>query len=252
MHPELVTFALHLADLVRPLARAHFRTPLTVEAKADASPVTEADRGIEALLRAEIRRTYPSHGILGEEEGGDLRAARTWVIDPIDGTKSFVTGLPLFGTLIALAEAGRPVLGVIDMPILGELWHGTSGRAWFGEIPAKASRRRLSDARIFIASPDRFAGEDAAAVARLSERAALRRYGGDCYAYGLLASGHCDLVVEAGLAIYDVFALVPVVEGAGGVITDWQGRPLGPDFDGRVLAAANPALHLDALDRLVG
>ncbi|MEH3117665.1 MAG: inositol monophosphatase family protein [Methylorubrum populi] len=252
MREDLVAFALKLADLARPLARAHFRTPLAVEAKADASPVTRADRGIEALLRAEIRRTYPGHGILGEEEGGDLAAEHTWVLDPIDGTKSFVAGLPLFGTLIALAEAGRPVLGVIDMPILNERWHGTGGRAWFEGTPIRTSTRGLPEARLFVTSPDRFKGAQAEAVAALTDAVALRRHGGDCYAYALLASGHCDLVLGAGLAVYDVFALIPVIQGAGGVISDWQGRPLTPDFDGRVVAAANPGLHRAALERLGG
>ncbi|MGX5777588.1 inositol monophosphatase family protein [Methylorubrum zatmanii] len=252
MRDDLLRFALHLADLARPLARAHFRTPLAVETKADASLVTQADRGIEALLRAEIRRAYPDHGILGEEEGGDLGAARTWVIDPIDGTKSFVAGLPLFGTLIALAEHGRPVLGVIDMPILNERWHGAGGRAWLDGAPIRTGARPLSEARLFVNSPDRFRGAEAEAVARLSGEVGLRRYGGDCYAYALLASGHCDLVLGAGLAVYDVFALMPVIEGAGGLITDWQGRPITPDFDGRVVAAANPALHGAALERLAG
>ncbi|MDB5646095.1 MAG: Histidinol phosphate phosphatase [Methylobacterium sp.] len=248
----LMAFAHHLANSVRPLARRHFRTPIAVEAKADASPVTEADRGIEARLRAEIRLAYPEHGILGEEEGGDFSRELTWVVDPIDGTQSFITGMPLFGTLIALVRGGRPLLGLIDMPALAERWHGNGEAAWFGGKPIRTSRRALGEARLLATSPDLFRGGDAEAFAALSAAVGLRRFGGDCYAYGLLASGHCDLVVEAGLKVYDVMALGPVVEGAGGVMTDWTGRPLTPDFDGRVVAAANPQLHAAALRHLAG
>jgi inositol-phosphate phosphatase/L-galactose 1-phosphate phosphatase/histidinol-phosphatase len=248
----LMAFAHHLANSVRPLARRHFRTPLAVEAKADASPVTEADRSIEARKRAEIRQAYPGHGILGEEEGGDFAHDLTWVVDPIDGTQSFITGMPLFGTLIALVRGGRPILGLIDMPALAERWHGNGSSAWFGGKPIRTSRRALAEARLFATSPDLFKGADAEAFAALSAAVGLRRFGGDCYAYGLLASGHCDLVVEAGLKVYDVMALAPVVEGAGGVMTDWAGRPLTPDFDGRVIAAANPELHAAALRQLTG
>ncbi|WP_413629312.1 histidinol-phosphatase [Methylobacterium sp. W2] len=247
---DFLAFAHRLADFAAPLARHYFRTELPVEAKADASPVTAADRAIESLLRAEIRSVYPDHGILGEEEGGDFERPLTWVIDPIDGTKSFITGMPLFGTLIALVADGRPIVSVIDMPALSERWCGTGEAAWFGGRPARTSDRHLSEARLFATSPDIFAGRDSEAFARLSEAVGLRRFGGDCYAYGLLASGHCDLVVEAGLQIYDVMALVPVVEGAGGVITDWDGRALTPAFDGRVVAAANAGLHADALRHL--
>lgn len=249
---DFLAFAHRLADFAAPIARHYFRTELPVEAKADASPVTAADRAIESLLRAEIRSVYPDHGILGEEEGGDFERPLTWVIDPIDGTKSFITGMPLFGTLIALVSDGRPVVSVIDMPALGERWCGTGEAAWFDGRPARTSDRPLPEARLFATSPDIFEGADAEAFARLSEAAGLRRFGGDCYAYGLLASGHCDLVVEAGLQVYDVMALVPVVEGAGGVMTDWDGRPLTPTFDGRVVAASNAGLHAEALRHLRG
>ena len=253
---DILAFAADLADAARPLALAYFRTPLDIVSKADESPVTVADRAIEAHLRGLIEARFPDHGIFGEEmgvkPGAEPDRGPVWVIDPIDGTKSFVAGLPLFGTLIALAEHGRPVLGVIDMPILNERWHGAGGRAWLDGAPIRTGARPLSEARLFVNSPDRFRGAEAEAVARLSGEVGLRRYGGDCYAYALLASGHCDLVLGAGLAVYDVFALMPVIEGAGGLITDWQGRPITPDFDGRVVAAANPALHGAALERLAG
>jgi len=242
------SFAVTLAHDVRPLSRRHFRQPLDVALKADASPVTRADREVEAALRRAIRARYPEHGLLGEEEGGCIAEGWTWVVDPIDGTKSFICGVPLYGTLIALLQDGRPVLGVIDMPALGECWVGDPSGAHFHDSPARTSGcTDLSKARLFATSPEQFAGADAAAWSRVTAAAALRRYGGDCYLYGMLASGHCDLVIEAGLQPYDVMALVPIVHGAGGLITDWQGQPLRADFDGRVVAAATPTLHREAL-----
>ena len=247
MIDEYAAFAHQLADLARPIAKKYFRTALNIEAKEDFSPVTIADRAIEARLRAEIRRAYPDHGILGEEEGGNFEHQLTWVVDPIDGTKSFITGMPLFGTLIALTHHGQPILGVIDMPALGERWDGHSGKARHGDRSTKSSERDLGSARLFATSPDMFSGAAAEKFSALSRAVGLRRFGGDCYAYGLLASGHIDLVVEAGLQVYDVMALVPIIEGAGGVVTDWQGRPISPNFDGHLLAAANPELHAAAL-----
>jgi len=245
---EARAFALTLAHDVRPLSRRHFRQPLGITLKADASPVTCADREVEAALRQAIRERYPEHGLLGEEEGGRIAEGWTWVVDPIDGTKSFICGVPLYGTLIALLQEGRPVLGVIDMPALDECWVGDPSGTHLHDIPARTSGcTELSKARLFATSPEQFAGPDAAAWSRVAGAVAMRRYGGDCYLYGLLASGHCDLVVEAGLQPYDVMALVPVVHGAGGVISDWQGAPLRADFDGRVVAAATPALHREAL-----
>ena len=242
-------FAAELADAARPIALRWFRTPLDIERKGDESPVTIADRAIEDELRARIRAAYPDHAILGEERGQEGSGRYTWVIDPIDGTKSFITGLPLFGTLIALADAGRPVLGVIDAPATGERWVGTAAGTSFGNAPARASGcRSLAEARLYTTSPDFF---DAATWPRydaLSRRAAFRRFGGDCYPYGLLASGHCDLVIEASLQPYDFMALAPVVEGAGGVITDWEGRPLTIASGPRVIAAATREL----LDEVLG
>lgn len=247
---DFVSFGHHLADMARPVARQYFRKSLDVEIKSDSSPVTKADREIEALLRAEIAAVYPGHGMFGEEQGGNFDCAYTWVVDPIDGTKSFVTGVPMFGTLISLLYEQRPVLGIIDMPALGERWSGAGGQAWFGEEPARTSARGLQEARLFATSPDQFEGKDAEAFATMRRHVGLTRFGLDCYAYGLLASGHVDLIVEAGLQVYDVMALVPVVEGAGGVITDWQGAALSPGFDGRVVAAANSGLHAAALQLL--
>lgn len=233
----------------------HFRRPLDYQRKSDASPVTLADQGIERRLRERIAARFPDHGLLGEEFAPVPGERFTWVIDPIDGTKSFITGMPLFGTLLALhdAEAGRPVWGVIDMPALGERWQGDGRAAWFDGQSARVSDcRDLTQAQICCTSPDFFGAADWAAWQRLSGQAAYRRFGGDCYLYGMLASGWIDLVAEVSLQPFDFLALVPVIEGAGGVISDWEGAPLGMDSDGRVLAAATPDLHDQALAALRG
>lgn len=240
-----------LAMVARRIALRHFRTPIAVETKPDFSPVTLADRGIEAELKAIIEARAPDHGIFGEEHGAARDDARlVWVIDPIDGTKSFVTGLPLFGTLVALLDRGRPVLGMIDMPALTECWLGRA------DAPTTLNGRRcrtracrdLRDAVLYTTSPEPFRGQDAAAFAALGGSVRMTRFGGDCYSYGLLAAGHVDLVCEVGLQPYDYLPLVPVIAGAGGVITDWDGQPLTMGSDGRVMAAATPDLHAKALD----
>ncbi|MFG1359073.1 histidinol-phosphatase [Xanthobacter pseudotagetidis] len=249
----LAAFAGELADLARPIVRSYFRTPVGVEWKADASPVTAADRAVERALREAIAARFPDHGVLGEEEAAvGIDRPVVWVVDPIDGTKSFMTGLPLFGTLIAAVVDGRPEVGVIDAPALGDRWVGIAGAgARFNGVPCRTSAAaRLGEARLYATSPDMFTAEESAAFAALADKVALRRFGGDCYAYGLLASGHVDLVVEADLKPYDFMALVPVVEGAGGVITDWRGAPLTIGSGGQVVAAANAALHAAALQEL--
>ena len=245
-------FAQRLADSARPIALRHFRSPLAVELKSDASPVTIADREIEQELRRLIRAEFPSHGILGEEFGVQPGSGHTWVLDPIDGTRSFICGIPLFGTLIALLDDAAPVLGVIDVPALGERWVGAAATPTLcNGTPVRTSGcTRIEDARICTTTPDSFAPADWDRYEAISRHAAVRRFGGDCYGYCLLASGHCDLVIEAGLQPYDHLALVRVIEGAGGVITDWQGKALGLRSDGRVVAAATPLLWQAALDRL--
>ncbi len=249
----LLEFAGTLADLARPVALRYFRQPLKVESKADDSPVTVADREIERLLREHIRARFPDHGILGEEYGAEQMASDfVWAVDPIDGTKSFVTGMPTFGTLIALLQDRRPHLGVIDMPALGERWVGLAGQP--STFNGKACRTRagvpLDSAVLYSTSPEQFAGADQPPYAALSRAVGLHRFGGDCYAYGLLASGLIDAVVEATLQPYDYLSLVPIIEGAGGVVTDWEGRALHIASDGRVLAAATPELHAQMLRKL--
>jgi histidinol phosphatase-like enzyme (inositol monophosphatase family) len=248
-----VAFAESLADEAGAIALRYFRRPLAVEAKADASPVTEADRQIEALIRQRIRERFPTHGLLGEEHGRDAGSSSlTWVIDPIDGTKSFISGMPTFGTLIALLDGETPVLGVIDHPALRERWTGSAGGPTRsnGAVCRTSACTSLADATLYATTPDMFKGAARKPFEAVSKRARMRRFGGDCYAYALLASGFLDAVIEAQLQPYDYMALVPVIEGAGGVITDWRGEPLGLEGAGRVVAAATPALHRELVERL--
>lgn len=251
-------FAQDVLEETRRIALAQFRQPIDIQTKADESPVTIADRAVEAHIRARIAAAFPDHGIYGEEQGQqNLDAQHVWVIDPVDGTRSFISGIPLWGTLLALLDAGRPVFGVIDVPALGERWIGTaegcfaSAGAGAGSGPGTrcttSGCTALAAANVSATSPDMFSGEEYAVFDALSRRARFRRFGGDCYSYAMLAAGHIDAVVEAGLAPYDYLAVVPVIEGAGGVVTDWKGRPLGMGSDGRVLAAATEALHREML-----
>jgi histidinol-phosphatase len=244
-----------LADKAGAILRRYFRSDLLVESKHDNTPVTVADREAEAEMRALIEARFPDHGVLGEEHGRTRpEADYVWVIDPIDGTKSFISGVPLFGVLIALTFKGVPVLGVIDQPILRERWSGAEGRKTTlnGKPVATRACSALADATLYATSPDMFADADADAFARVRKAVKLARYGADCYAYALLAAGFIDLVVEAGLKPYDFCALAPVVEGAGGEMSDWAGDALSLHSDGRVVAAGDPALAAAARAALVG
>ncbi|HLI19827.1 MAG TPA: histidinol-phosphatase [Stellaceae bacterium] len=236
-----------LADAAGDVVRGYFRKKIGVAQKSDLTPVTIADRAAEKVMRRLIEIAFPLDGIVGEEFGTTrANADYVWVLDPIDGTKSFISGVPLFGTLIALTYRGAPVLGVIDQPIARERWLGAAGRrTTFNGRAIKTRRcRRLSDATLYATAPEMFAKGrgNAAAFARLREKVKLARFGADCYAYGLLASGFIDLVVEADLKPYDFCALLPVIEGAGGRMSDWQGRALTLKSDGRVIASGDPAL----------
>ena len=246
-----LTLAIDLADAAGEAIRPHFRQPLAVDDKPDLSPVTIADRAAETAMRRLISRHFPSHGIIGEEFGREREAAEfVWVLDPIDGTKSFISGVPLFGTLIALAHRGRPILGIIDQPISRERWIGASGHpTTFNGTPihCRPCPGGLAAATVFSTSPDMFRGSDTAGFARVASAAKLMRFGADCYAYGLLAHGFIDLVVEAGLKPYDFSAMLPIVEGAGGIASDWQGMPLTLASDGRVLVAGDRRTHQQAL-----
>lgn len=250
-----VALANDLAEQSGAILRRYFRQPIAVDDKSDASPVTIADREVEQTLRAAITRAFPEHGILGEEFGShQTDADYVWVLDPIDGTKSFITGKATFGTLIALCHKGAPVVGVIDQPILKERWVGAEGRPTTFNGAAVKTRASvpIADALLYATTPQMFVGADLADFARLTAQVKYPLYGADCYAYGLLASGFTDLVCEASLKPYDYCALAPVVAGAGGKITDWQGQPLTIASGPRVLAAGDAALHAQALAVLAG
>ncbi|MCW9036134.1 MAG: histidinol-phosphatase [Rhodospirillales bacterium] len=252
---EFVDLALRLAEVARPIAQKYFRSNVAIDDKDDASPVTIADREIEAAMRKLIEAIFPDHGIFGEEYGKTNENAEfVWVLDPIDGTKSFITGKPLFGTLISLTENRKPILGIIDQAINDELWLGAKGLpTMFNGKPATTrSCKALGDAYMYSTSPDLFDREDGtyADFENLRQKTKHTLYGGDCYAYGLVASGHADIVCETGLNAYDFCALIPVVEGAGGSFTDWDGRPLTVDSAGDALALGDASLLGDALAAL--
>jgi len=246
---DLLAFAETLADAARLIAMQYFRSPLQIESKSDLSPVTIADRAIEAEMRRMIYQRFPEHSIYGEEFSQDIGAEYTWVLDPIDGTKSFITGMPLFGTLIAIMHGEKPLLGIIDIPAMGERWLASCNTATqFNNNLAKTSAcQQLGHARLYSTSPDNFNSIDAKCFEAISQHVAMRRFGGDCYIYGLLASGHCDLIVETELKPFDYLALVPVIENAGGKISDWYGQPLSFHSDGRVIAAAGEDLWQQAM-----
>ena len=237
------------------MIRPFYRAGAVADDKSDASPVTAADRTAELAIRAVLSQRFPAHGILGEEFGLHQPEARLrWVLDPIDGTRAFITGRPLFGTLIALLDGDTPVLGVLDQPITNERWIGVSGRPTrFTGAYGRAGCRpcpRLDAAELSCTSPSMFPGSAASAFARLQAAAKRTTWGGDCYAYGLLALGQVDVIAEADLKIWDWAALVPIIEGAGGRMTDWTGAPLRPDGPGHALAVGDPALLPGAVARL--
>ncbi|WP_294394301.1 histidinol-phosphatase [uncultured Sphingomonas sp.] len=253
MTDDDLLLAQRLADAAGAAIRPLFRKPFSMETKADQSPVTEADRAAEGAMRAILGAERPDDGIIGEEYGEErAQAARQWVLDPIDGTRSFVAGRPIFGTLIALLEDGRPVLGVIDQPIAGERWIGAKGRPTLLNGAAIRTRACSAIARAHLATtgPAYFTTDSYLAFDRVRAAARDTLWGGDCYNYGLLAAGHLDLVIEDGLKLYDFAALVPIVEGAGGRMTDWQGRALDRDSIGQVIAAGDPALIDPAVELL--
>jgi inositol-phosphate phosphatase / L-galactose 1-phosphate phosphatase / histidinol-phosphatase len=246
-------FAERLADAAGAAIRPFFRQRYEVETKADLSPVTAADRAAEAAMRAIIERERPGEGIVGEEYGVHLPGAeRIWVLDPIDGTRSFIAGRPIFGTLVALLDAGEPVVGVIDQPIIADRWVGAVGEPTLHSGRPAATRRcrALAEALIATSGPQYFRGDERARFEALAAEAGQLLYGGDCYNYGLVASGHLDIVVEAGLKLHDFAALAPIVTGAGGSMTDWQGRPLTAASDGRVIALGDARLLGDVMERL--
>jgi histidinol-phosphatase len=250
---ELVEFTGSMATAAANCTNSYFRHPIDIMTKQDQSPVTKADQETELLLREMISENFPTHGILGEEHGSEgLDRDDLWVIDPIDGTKSFIAGLPVYGTLIAYLHKQKVRIGAISMPAMHELWIGIEGQGcFFNRTQCHASQcKLLKDAILMTTSPDYFRGHDKGRFNELSDLTRLQRYGGDCYIYGMLASGWADIVVEQGLQAYDYMALVPVVQEAGGIITDWSGDSLTLNSDGNVIAAATRELHQQALEIL--
>ena len=234
-----------------------FRTSLSVDNKSsrhDFDPVTEADRAAEAVMRRLIKANFPQHGIVGEEFGNEREDADyVWVLDPIDGTKSFIAGFPIWGTLIALLHKGIPVFGMMHQPFIGERFAGDNGSANYrnasGERRLSVRRcERLQDAVCYTTSPLLMNDADRAAFARAESEVRLSRYGGDCYSYCMLAAGHLDLVIETELKPYDIAALIPIINGAGGIVTDWDGGPA--QNGGRIIAAGDKRVHEAALKRL--
>ena len=256
---ELVATAHELADVARVATLSHFRTrDLAAETKETTrfDPVTAADRLSEERMREVLSRCRPEDGILGEEFGAlGGSSGLTWVLDPIDGTRSYLAGTPTWGVLISVRDADGPLYGIIDQPYIGERFEGGLGRARvvgpLGEAAlAVRSPRPLSQAILFSTFPEVGTPEEGAAFRRVASGAKLVRYGTDCYAYALIAAGQIDLVIEAGLQAYDVQAPIAVIEAAGGIVTDWQGRPAYEG--GRILAAASRELHAEALALLNG
>lgn len=253
-----------LADASAAVALRHFRKPLAIDAKADATPVTVADRDAEAAMRDIIARAFPDHGIAGEEHGAErFDAEWLWVLDPIDGTKSFINGVPLFGTLIGLwrrtVTNAAPYLGCINHPALGERWLGGAHvPTTLNGAPARPRAcAALSAAAVYTTAPEAFSDGEKPAFRRLERAVRQTRYGGtDCYHYGMVASGWTDIACESGLKLHDYAALVPVLMGAGASITDWNGQPLALESEtavhGRVLASGDARVHAAAVEILRG
>jgi inositol-phosphate phosphatase/L-galactose 1-phosphate phosphatase/histidinol-phosphatase len=252
MTKDFKQFALHLADSSGDIIREYFRRPFAIDTKSDNSPVTEVDQRVEQVLRKAIMHTFPAHGIIGEEYPiHNLGAEYCWVIDPIDGTKAFMSGLPMFGTMVALVKEGIPILGMIDQPITGERWIAFDGKITLnGNTLKTRACSKLEIATISTTSPDYFNEITSVIFECIKSQCKTTLYGGDCYAYGQLAAGHIDIVMESGLKPHDFLALVPIVENAGGSMTDWQGNALTANSDGTVLALGDKVLLPQILELL--
>ena len=241
---------LSLTQQAEQIPKRYFRKGVTIDHKQDETPVTIADRATEEFIRAGLAEHFPDHEIFGEEFGmtkGD--SAYQWVIDPIDGTRAFISGMPLYGMLIALLKHGVPQLGVLRMPELGEVYTGTDQGAFLnGDQRLRVSDTKdLDRAFIYINEADKMMADVPGVFARLNSAGRDRRFAYDCYPHALLAAGHIDACVDFGLQPYDYLPLVPIIEAAGGVITDWQGKPLNMESDGRIVCAATSLLHSEIL-----
>jgi myo-inositol-1(or 4)-monophosphatase len=263
-HPDMT--AIDFAAFVDELATVSgetilpfFRTALSIEDKGGQhgfDPVTAADRAAETAMRSLIRRTFPGHGILGEEFGAERADAEyVWVLDPIDGTKSFIAGMPAWGTLIALTRHGASVFGLMNQPFTRERFSGDGGAAHYSGPAGKRDLMvrpcdRLSDALLYTTSPLLMKDADRKIFGKVEEAVRLSRYGGDCYAYCMLAAGHIDLVIETELKAYDVLPLIPIITGAGGIVTTWDNGK--PEAGGRIIAAGDKRVHAAAIELLKG
>ena len=254
----LLATAHSLADRAGAVILPHFRTGGAVDHKGGDlfDPVTAADRDAEQAIRASLAASHPTHGVLGEEfDALNPGAEYCWMIDPIDGTRSFILGLPLWGTLIGLTRGGVPLLGVMDQPFTGERFWSGQTESFFRHGGANRTIRvrscgALSEALLATTSTDFFTNAELERFGELSRKVRLRRYGGDCYNYCLLAMGHIDLVVEAGLKPFDIVALIPIIERAGGIVTNWEGG--NAKDGGRILAAGDKRIHAEAMKVLAG
>jgi len=259
---EFLSFATELADEGRAIIETSFGSAPNVDLKADASFVTTTDRAVEKHLRERIEAAYPSHGVLGEEYGRtNIDSEFVWVIDPIDGTAAFVAGIPVYGILIAVAQAGKPWLGVMDFPATSERLKGVSGQ-WARYYGRGASHEglpiqcrpcdNLATAYLTSSNPRFLSLQEKTAFERLDQQVAFTQYGGSCYAYGCLARGRTDLAVDGSFDAYDLFACAAIIEGAGGMVTDWQGQRLDLTWHGGVLASGDGRMHRQALELLAG
>jgi myo-inositol-1(or 4)-monophosphatase len=256
---DFAAFVDELADVSGDAIRPYFRTSLSIDDKGGArgfDPVTAADRAAEAAMRAVIRRNFPGHGVVGEEFGEERPDAEyVWVLDPIDGTKSFISGMPAWGTLIALMRSGSPVYGMMHQPFIGERFYGDGSKSRYrGRSGERALTARpcagLADAVLYTTSPLLMDEPDRALFGKVEKSVKLSRYGGDCYAYCMVAAGHIDLVIETGIKPYDIAALIPIIHGAGGIVTTWEGEPAANG--GRIIAAGDKRVHAQAMKLLTG
>lgn len=245
---ETIGFLDELADISGSVIRNYYRKGFALEAKSKGDPVTEADKKTEEALRKHITEKYPDDGIQGEEFGITKgTSGRVWVIDPIDGTRAFTVGRATFTTVIGLCENGVPIAGLLDQPVIGDRWIGAKNNPTFfnGKPVSTRDCADISVSRLVLTSPDQFKTDaEKAAYRTVSDATGFQIYGGDCYAYGLMASGYADAILEAGLKAHDIMGLVPIIKGAGGIITDWQGQEITlENCTGHTLAAGDAALH---------
>lgn len=250
---ELLQTANKLADQAAKTSASYFRAGIDIDLKGDESPVTIADKQIEREARDILEKSYPDHSILGEEYGsGDLTNDNVWIIDPIDGTRSFISGHPLYGFLLAHMDRGSCALGMISMPELNERYVGQKGKGATlnGKPISTSSKTALSDAIIYLNEGDKLIAHEPAAISQLLKVGHTRRFGYDCYPHALLAAGQIDVVIDYDLKPFDYLPVAGVIEEAGGVISDWEGRPLDYDSDGRVVSAATAKLHAEVISLL--